>query len=140
MKKARVKICKLCKQMYWRNKKIHPVKVKEYDVEVTEIVCKGCEPKPFQGLVQLRGFKEPVLGDFEKSLKKVVKVKKVRDAWDLQFASARSAHSYYKWLKKRMPELEVKRTRSHVTTKEGKKMFRPTFCLRKPKRLNEESN
>ena len=125
---ARVKVCKKCKTMYWKNKPISPVKVKEYDVVVTEFSCGACDPKPFQGLVQLRGFSEPELGDYEKSLKLV---KKVKNGFDLQFASGKSAISYAKWLRKRVPKLEVKKTSSHVTTKEGKKIFRPTVCLRK---------
>jgi hypothetical protein len=118
--------------MYWHNKKIKPGKVKDFDVLVEEFVCRGCEPKPFKALVQLRGFEKPVLGDFEKSLKKV---KAVRNGFDLQFASSRAANSYYKWLLKRVPGLEVKRTRSLITLKEGKRVYRPTVLLRKPKDL-----
>ena len=101
-------------------------------IEVLEFVCKGCEPKPFKALVQLRGFSEPVLGDYEKSLKKL---KSVRNGFDLQFASSRAANSYYKWVLKRFPGLEVKRTKSLVTLKQGKRVYRPTILLRKPKSL-----
>ncbi|MBR9679202.1 MAG: hypothetical protein GON13_02960 [Nanoarchaeota archaeon] len=128
MKSVRVKICKLCKQMFWHNKKIKPGKVMDFDVVVEEVVCKDCEPKPFRALVQLRGFSEPVFGDFKNSLKLW---KKVKGGFDLQFSTARSSNAYYKWLKKKMPDLKVKRTRSHVSTKGGEKIYRPTICFRK---------
>src|SRR3990172_3462089 len=124
---ARVKICTKCKSMYWKHKKIKPDKVKDFYVVVENFFCNGCEPKQFKALVQLRGFDELVLGDYGKSMKES---KQVKNGFDIQFASPRAANSYYKWMIKRIPNLQVTRTRSLVTLKEGKRIYRPTICLR----------
>lgn len=125
---ARVRVCTKCKGMYWKNKKIKPEKVKDFDVVVENFFCKACEPKQFKALVQLRGFDELVIGDYGKSVKEV---KKDKHGFDLQFASSGAANSYYKWMKKRFPDLEVKRSQSLVALKDGQRIHRPTICLRK---------
>ncbi len=135
---VKVKTCSKCGSFFYANKKIRKTLsefLKEnftgnYEADISEIMCKDCNPKQFKAKVQLRGFDfdERELGRFSAFVKEVVKKK---EGSDIHFSDAKRAFDYVKEFKKNN-DCEFKKTSSLVTQrKDGKKVFRPTFLLRR---------
>jgi len=98
--------------------------------DITSFVCKYCNPQQYRANVQLRGFdfNERVLGPYAEYVKEVITKK---EGTDMHFANAGKAFDFVREFRK-THDCTFKKTSSLVTQrKDGKKVYRPTFLLRK---------
>ena len=129
-KKLKLQRCRNCGTVWHRNKVVNPEDFDEERIEFKILIkCKKCEnEKPYVAQVQLRGGLEPDMRGWDEWVKEVIPLK---EGWDVKFSDRNRAFSYVKKILKQNSKIRFTKTTKLVTqTKDGKKIFRPTFLLR----------
>lgn len=141
-KHVNVKQCEHCGAVFYANKKLTKrledfIKenfIGEVELNVIPTVCNDCGPKQFKANVQFRGFssKEIDVSEIERRYSKYIKeFSPNKDGLDIHFTDARMGSELVRKMRNRF-NCSFKRTSSLVTQRrDGKKVFRPTFLLRK---------
>lgn len=130
-KKITLLRCENCNNTYYKNKKTTTKKFQNYEIQFKQFKCDKCARKSsYKALIQLRGGLEPdfdKLKEWDEWIKEVIRKK---EGWDIKFTDKNKAYSYAKKIRKQY-KTEFKITSKLVTqTKDGKKIYRPTFLLR----------